>query len=110
MSKVSYSSVPIFKSVINGHNKNMLTEHDKPSPCNCGDKTSCTLKGSCQHKNLVYSYKVSTTDLKQNHPLYIGLTEHSFKDTSQKETQQNFLILYEVKRKTRLMWILTGAF
>ena len=77
------------------------------------------LKGSCQHKNLVYSSKVSTPDLKQNHPHYIGLTEHTFKDstnitillsTSQKETRQNFLISYGVKRKRRLIWILIGAF
>ena len=85
------------------------------------DKTSCTLKGSCEHKNLVYSCKVSTPDLKQNHPHYIGLTEHTFKDsivtniaillsTSQKETQQKFLISYGVQRKRRLMWILIGAF
>ena len=117
--KVSYSSLPNFKSVINGHNKNILNEQEKPSPCNCRDKTSCPLKESCQHKNLVYSCKVSTPDLKQNHPHYIGLTEHTFKDstnitillsTSQKETRQNFLISYGVKRKRRLIWILIGAF
>ena len=78
--KVSYSSLPNFKSVINGHNKNILNEQEKPSPCNCRDKTSCPLKGSCQHKNLVYSCKVSTPDIKQNHPHYLGLTEHTFKD------------------------------
>ena len=117
--KVSYSSLPNFKSVINGHNKNILNEQEKPSPCNCRDKTSCPLKGTCQHKNLVYSCKVSTPDLKQNHPHYIGLTEHTFKDstnitillsTSQKETRQNFLISYGVKRKRRLIWILIRAF
>ena len=65
--KVGYSSLRNCKSVINGHNKNILNEQEKPSPCNCSDKTSCPLKGSCQHKNLVYSCKVSTPDLKQNH-------------------------------------------
>ena len=55
-------------------------EPEKPSPCNCRDKTACPLSGSCQHKNLVYSCKVSTPDTKQNHPHYIGLTEHIFKD------------------------------
>ena len=65
--KVSYSSLPNFKSVINGHNKNILNEQEKPSPCNCREKTSCPLKGSRQHKNLAYSCKVSTPDLKQNH-------------------------------------------
>ena len=61
--------------MINSHNKNILNEQEKP-PCNCRDKT-CSLKGSCQHKNLVYSCKVSTPDLKQNHSQYI---EYTFKD------------------------------
>ena len=45
--KVSYSSIPNFKSAINGHNKNMLNEQEKPSPCHCRDKTSCPFNGSC---------------------------------------------------------------
>ena len=65
--KVSYSFLPYFKSVTNGHNKNILNEQEKPSPCNCRDKT-CPLNGSYQHKNLVYSCKISTSDIKQNHP------------------------------------------
>ena len=73
--KISYSSLLNFESVINGHNKNTLNKQEKPSPCSCRDKTLCPLKGSCQHKNLVYSFKVSNPDLKQNHPHYIGLTE-----------------------------------
>ena len=32
--KVSYSSQPNLKSVINGHNKNILNKQEKPSPCN----------------------------------------------------------------------------
>ena len=56
----------------------------------------------------MYSREVSTPDLKQNHPYYIGLTEHTFKgsknltillSTSQKETQQNFLISYGVRKE-----------
>ena len=95
--------------MIIGHNKNILNEQERPSPCNCRDKTSCLLKGNCQHKNFVYSFKVSTPDLKQNYPHYIGLAEHTFKDRlykhnnsfkyKSKETQQNFLISYGVKRK-----------
>ena len=119
--KVSYSSLPNFKSVINGHNKDILNEQEKPSPCNCRDRRQniIPISGSCQHKNLVYSCKVSIPDIKQNHSHYISLTEHTFKDSTniiilssvrQKETQQNFLISYGVKRKKTLMWILIGAF
>ena len=95
--KVSYSSPPNFKSVINGHNKNTLNKQEKSSPSNCRDKTSCPLKGSCQHKNLVYSFKVSNPDLKQNHPHYIGLTEHTFKDWLYKH---NNSFKYESKRNS----------
>ena len=87
--------------MINGHNKNILNEQEKPSPCNCRDKTSCPLNGSCQHKNLVYSCKVSTPDIKQNHPHYIGQNiqniEHTFKDRLYKH---NNSFRYESKRNS----------
>ena len=38
------------------------------------------LTGSCQHKNFVYSCRVSTPDIKQYHPHYIVHAEHTFKD------------------------------
>ena len=95
--KVSYSSLLTFKSEINGHNKNILNKQEKPSPCSCRDKTSCPLKGSCQHKNLVYSCKVLTPDLKQNHLHYIGLTEHTFKDRLYKHNS----FKYGSKRNSR---------
>ena len=96
----------------------MLNEQEKPCTCNCRGKTSCKLNGSCQHKNLVYYCKVSIPDIKQNHLHYTSLTEHVFKDsiniiilsnTSQRETEQNFLISYGVKRKRRLICIADKA-
>ena len=80
--KVSYISLPNFKSVINGHNGHILNdEREKTSHATLGTKHhACPLKKSCQDKNHVYSCKVSTSDLKQNHLHYIGLTEHIFKD------------------------------
>ena len=116
--QVSYSSLPNFKSAINGHNKNILNEQEEPSLCNCTDKTSCPLNGSGIY--IVYSCKVSTPDIKQNHPHTLVLKNIHLKtdstniiihsSTGQRETQQNFLISYGVKRKTRLMQILIGAF
>ena len=51
-----------------------------------------------------------TVDL-QNIHLKIGSTKITILlSTSEKETQQNFLISYGVKSKRRLMWMLTGAF
>ena len=106
--------------MINGHNKNILIKQEKPSPCNCREKTSNPSNGSCQDKNLVYSCKVSTQDIKQNHRISLALQSIHLKvesanvtiisSKSQREIQQNFLISYGVKRKRRLMWILIGAF
>ena len=95
--KVSYSSLPNFKSVINGHNKNILNEQEKSSPCNCRDKPSCPLKGSCQHKNFVYFCKFSTPDLNQNHPHYIRFAEHTFKDRLYKQSNS---FKYKSKRNS----------
>ena len=55
------------------------------------------IKGSCQHKGLVYSCKVLTPDLKQNHPHYIGLTENTFKDRLYKH---NNSFKYKSKRNS----------
>ena len=79
--KVKYTSLTNFKRVVNGDNKNIL---NKPA------------------RSPAYSCNLSTPDLKENHPHYIGLKEHTFKgsstnisillSTTQRETQQNFLI------------------
>ena len=77
---VIYSSLPKFKNVMDGHNKNILSAQGKPSPCNCMEKTSCMLNEISKCKNLVYSCKVSTPNMKENQLHSIGLTEHIFKD------------------------------
>ena len=56
-----------------------------------------SLKGSCQHKNLVYSCENSTPDLKQNYPYFIGLTQHTFKDRNYKH---NNSFKYESRRNS----------
>ena len=77
---ISFSYLPNFKWMINGHINNILIEQEMSFSCNFRDKASCPLKGSWQHKHSVYSCKLLTTDLKQKHPHHIGLTEHTFKD------------------------------
>ena len=93
--KVSYSSLPNFESFINRQNKNIINKQEKPSPCNCRDKTSCSFKVSCEHEILVHFCKFLTPDLKQNHPHYIGFTEHAFKD---RLCKHNNSFKYESKR------------
>ena len=93
--KVSYSFLSNFKGVINSHNNNILSEQENSFQCNCKDKTSCPLHVSCRHKNLVYSRKFSIPAIKQNHPHYICLTEHTFQDRLYK---YNSSFKYESKR------------
>ena len=93
--KVSYSSLPNFKSVIDGHNKNILMSKKNLLDVAVRTKTSYPLKGSWQHKNLLYFCKVSTPDLKENHPHYIGFIEHTCKDRLYKH---NSSFKYESKR------------
>ena len=116
--KVSYRPLANFKSVINGHNKEKLIKQEKSSPCNCREKMSSSWNGSYQNKNLFNSCKVSTPDIKPNYRISLALRNIHLKTdfiniivisrTSQRETQQNFLISYDVKRKRRLKWVLFG--
>ena len=98
----------------NGHNKNILNEQEKPSPCNFKSKTSCPLEEIYQHKNLVLYFLVKfqsqIPDLKKTNIRItlvlqnIGSTNIKILlTTSQKESQQNFLVSYGVKRNRRSM-------
>ena len=90
-------SLPNFKSMNNGHNKNILNEQEKPSPCNFRNKTSCLLEGICQHKNLVLYFLVKfqsqIPDLKKSIRITLDLQNRGSTNitilltTSQKETQ-----------------------
>ena len=93
--KFSYSFLSNFLMTVYHLFKNRLNEQRKPSPCNCRDKTSCLLKGSCQNKNLLHSCKFSIPDLVQNRPHYIGLIEHTCKDRLYKH---NNSFKYESKK------------
>ena len=121
---VNHGLLPNFKSLINSHNKNIVCEQKKKPPNNYRGKTSCLLNGSCQHKNLVYSFKFSNPQIKQNHQHNLaitststGLIEHTFKEKfykhsnslkyESKKIEQNFPISYGVKRKRRLIHIYT---
>ena len=83
--QVSYSSMPNTSSIINSHNKKVLSNDESKSPkssCNCRDKPSCPLSGNCLQQNVVYCSKAILRNqyTNKNHPHYIGLTESSFKD------------------------------
>ena len=77
--KISYSCTPNMKSIIQTHNKNILTDRqpDTTTRCNCQKKASCPTPGECCQEKVVYKATVhhpngSTAD-------YIGSTETTFK-------------------------------
>ena len=65
----------------------MLCGQEKPAPDSCRGKTSCPSNGSFQHKNIFLFFCQGKSCMflqglvrKQNHPHYIGLTEHALKE------------------------------
>ena len=79
--KVSYRCLPNFANMKKSHNERILSEEktkDQPK-CNCQQKDTCLLEGSCLDKELIYQW-----NLKENNTSdgvnYNGLTENKFKD------------------------------
>ena len=95
--KISYSSFPNFASIINSHNKKISNNIPKPSAptCNCYSKTFCPLNGDCFQSNLVCICKADTSNITENYPHYIGLTENTFIDQIYKHKNS---FKYENKR------------
>ena len=74
--KLSYSCIPNMKSIIESHNKTVLsiftstpaTEHVKE--CNCRKKEQCPLEGQCLANNIVYQATVTSNTTTET---YVGL-------------------------------------
>ena len=76
---MSYRTTPNFKKIIAAHNSKILNKKTPDPPCNCLDKDTCPLDGSCRTKNIVYQATFTT---EENPPVetYVGLTATEFKD------------------------------
>ena len=85
--KISYSCMPNIASIIQSHNKQVIS--NKPDntglKCNCHRKENCHRKkncpmdGKCLIRNLVYNANVRENQ-RDDGPNYHGVTENSFKD------------------------------
>ena len=77
--KISYSCTRNIKSIILGHNKQIL--HPKPQQYggNCRDKNNCPLDNKCLKPQIVYQADI-TNDIDDTYKYYLGLAETSFKD------------------------------
>ena len=59
--KISYSCMENIKSIINMHNKEIITEKKTESlKCNCINKPDCPLSNQCQITNIMYKSKISS--------------------------------------------------
>ena len=79
--KVSYACRPNVRSIINGHNREMLEKRSplRSGSCNCINKDNCPLNGHCLTTNALYEAEISSTEYKDNRKLYKGITELKFK-------------------------------
>ena len=87
--KISYSTCPNMKQVINAHNKKVLAEslpEVEVKHCSCPKATreagTCPLQGFCFDKNLVYQAKVveTRTDGVKQEESYVGCCGTEWKD------------------------------
>ena len=78
--EVSYSCMPNMGSIINNHNKKILTNNNTTpqNGCNCRKKDQCPLDNNCLITSVIYKANV-TTDKDDTGKNYLGLTEGTFK-------------------------------
>ena len=58
--KISYSCMTNIKSIINMHNKEVITEKKtEAAKCNCINKPDCPLSNQCQITNIIYKAKTT---------------------------------------------------
>ena len=73
--------MPNIKSVINSHNKRILSPTQQPDKriCNCIRKEECLLNKNCQISNVVYEATLTSNLPEYGEKKYIGLCESTFK-------------------------------
>ena len=80
--KVSYSCMPNMKSLINMHNKKIMSTNENADinpKCNCARKEQCPLQQNCLINNVVYEATVTSNIQNYEEKKYIGLCESTFK-------------------------------
>ena len=87
--KMSYSCMPNIGDISSLHNKAILQQSDKKTKdedkqCNCRDRNTCLLEGSCKKGPIVYKATLTS----QNKPMvYYGSCETEFKITCNNRKQ-----------------------
>ena len=73
--------MPNVKSIVNGHNKRILSEESRESrrECNCPNGTACPMNGNCLSEDTLYSGTVSSNLTNYVPRRYIGLSAPQWK-------------------------------
>ena len=94
--KISYSCTRNVKSIISGHNKQLLRPKPQPKGCNCRDKNTCPLENKCLTPKIIIKLMLSMTLMILTITIW-DLQKHLSKiDT---ETIYHLLIMNKIKQK-----------
>ena len=89
--KVSYSTMPNMGTIINGHNKKILSQKNEADgrTCNCRRPNECPLNGNCLDKGVLYEATVTSDLPRYETRTYKGITKRPWKDRF-KEHKKSF--------------------
>ena len=87
--KVSYSCMPNVKTMVNGHNKKVLSEETRSTlrTCNCPTNAVCPMDGNCLSENTLYSGTVSSNLPNYTPKEYVGMSAPPWKQRWANHTQ-----------------------
>ena len=78
--KISYSYMANIKSIINMHNKEVITENKTQAVnCNCVNKPDCSPSNQCQITNIIYKAKITSNLRHYNRKIFYRTNEGTFK-------------------------------
>jgi hypothetical protein len=79
--KVSYSCMRNMKTIVNGHNKKILTAESTETKrtCNCPRNRECPLGGNCLSENTLYAGTITSNLPAYEEKEYAGLSEPPWK-------------------------------
>ena len=66
--------------IINNHNMSILDKNREiKGGCDCRNETNCSLSGRCLSPNIVYEWKITSSQPNFTEKVYYGVAEKSFK-------------------------------
>ena len=79
--KVSYSCMRNIKSIVNVHNRMILTEESEESKrtCSCPRNAICPMNGNCLSENTMYSVKITSNLPNYGTNEYVGISAPEWK-------------------------------